>query len=268
MAARGARFLKPTKITRTLAPIKAHLRSGGTITLLAKMIVGKARSPARQSWVIVEVLLAFVTMHLCFKAVKQLTALGAHERAAGLNFTPGIVMAAAAILFIAIGRRKWESYGFVWPHLSQACRWRLVLPALYAVSLVVFLAGHAGGSQNGALVFLGLVSSTAIGEELFFRGYMQSRLNEVFGLPGRIGSVRVGLGLLVSSLFFGVLHGLNTVDYFRGHYAFAWGWTILTVASGFLFGMIREKTGSVVPGIIAHGLLDVWILALVMRTRG
>lgn len=233
------------------------------------MTATETRSPGAvaRSLVIVEVLLAFAAVHVGFKAVKQLTAIGARERAAGLNFTSGIVMAAAAVLLIALGRRSWAAYGFAWPRLSQTRRWRWIVPLLYAVPLAVFVQGHAGGPRTGALVFLGFVTFTAIGEELFFRGYLQSRLNEAFGRPWRIGAAEVGVGLPVSALLFGVLHGLNTVDYFHGQFAFAWGWAAITVASGLLFGAIREKTGSVVPSIISHGLLDVWILASFMVLR-
>jgi membrane protease YdiL (CAAX protease family) len=91
------------------------------------------------------------------------------------------------------------------------------------------------------------------GEEIFFRGYIQSRVNEAFGRPYRL----VGVGLLVSSLLFGFIHALNTVDYFAGRFDFAWLWMLVNFFSGLFFGVLREKTGSILPGAIVHGLEDV-----------
>jgi hypothetical protein len=38
------------------------------------------------------------------------------------------------------------------------------------------------------------------GEEIFFRGYIQSRVDQAFGLPFRLLGFEFGPGLLVSSL--------------------------------------------------------------------
>jgi hypothetical protein len=54
-----------------------------------------------------------------------------------------------------------------------------------------------------------------------------------------------------------MIHALNTVDYFAGRYDFAWRWLVVNVFSGLFFGVLREKTGSVLPGAIVHGLEDV-----------
>jgi membrane protease YdiL (CAAX protease family) len=37
----------------------------------------------------------------------------------------------------------------------------------------------------------------------------------------------------------------------------SWSWGLLSFATGSLFGVMREKTGSAVPGAVAHGLADV-----------
>ena len=102
-----------------------------------------------------------------------------------------------------------------------------------------------------------LVICAGFGEEVFFRGYVQSRISRVFGRPIRLLGVSCGLGLFVSALLFGVIHVLNTVDYFTGRYEFAWGSSLMNVAAGIFLGVLRERTGSIVAGGVAHGLLDV-----------
>ena len=102
-----------------------------------------------------------------------------------------------------------------------------------------------------------LVGGAGIGEEVFYRGYIQSRINDAFGRPFRVRDVQFGAGLLISSVLFAFLHALNTVDYFHGRFTFAWGFSVAALGTGLLFGCLRESTGSIVAGAVAHSVLDV-----------
>jgi membrane protease YdiL (CAAX protease family) len=104
-----------------------------------------------------------------------------------------------------------------------------------------------------AWLFLG----AGVGEEVFFRGYIQSRVNQSFGRPWRVLGLQFGVGLFISSLLFGFIHALNTVDYFNGRFEFAWLWWATNFATGLFFGCLREGTGSILPGAVVHGLEDV-----------
>jgi hypothetical protein len=83
-------------------------------------------------------------------------------------------------------------------------------------------------------------------------GHFQRPVHAAFRLLG----FEFGPGLLVSSLFFGLIHALNTVDYFGGRFDFGWGYGLQNVFTGLFFGFVRAKTGSVMPGAIVHGLED------------
>ena len=85
------------------------------------------------------------------------------------------------------------------------------------------------------------------------------KLTDTFGRPWRVFGVECGLGLVVSSLLFGAIHVLNTVDYFTGQFEFAWWLGVTNVFAGFSLGLLREKTGNVVAGGVAHGLMDVLV---------
>lgn len=132
----------------------------------------------------------------------------------------------------------------------------LVLLGLLSLPLVVGWHYHRPLS-NVLLSVVWLFFGAGLGEEVFFRGYIQSRVNEAFGRPLTLLGVRFGPGLLVSSLLFGLIHALNTVDYFGGRYDFAWLWLVVNFFCGLFFGVLRERTGSVLPGAIVHGLDDV-----------
>jgi membrane protease YdiL (CAAX protease family) len=99
-----------------------------------------------------------------------------------------------------------------------------------------------------------LFALTGFGEELFFRGYCQSRLNGAFGRPYRLLGMDFGAGLLIASVLFGAFHVLNTVDYFQGRFQFAWASGVVSAFSGLCYGSLRERTGSIVAGGVAHGL--------------
>jgi membrane protease YdiL (CAAX protease family) len=92
------------------------------------------------------------------------------------------------------------------------------------------------------------------GEELLFRGYIQSRLNAVFGRPYRFWGVPWGWGLVIASLMFGFMHILNPFNPFLGKLDLYIWWGVWAVFGGLTLGYIREKAGSILPTAILHGL--------------
>jgi membrane protease YdiL (CAAX protease family) len=93
---------------------------------------------------------------------------------------------------------------------------------------------------------------------VFFRGYIQSRVDAAFGRPWRVFGALVGPGLVVSSLLFGLIHALNTVDYFGGRWDFGWWYALQNLLVGFLFGYLRARTGSVWAGALTHGMVNAY----------
>ncbi len=90
------------------------------------------------------------------------------------------------------------------------------------------------------------------GEEILFRGYIQSRLNDAFGKPYMLGGARFGLGLIIAAALFGAVHPLAAMhlDY--------WPWALWTFVAGLSFGYLREKTGSIIAPAIAHGVPEIF----------
>lgn len=132
---------------------------------------------------------------------------------------------------------------------------------LLIMTSLLFLPVAAGYALNR--LSLKVVSTVAwqflfsgFGEEIRYRGYYQSRVNEEFGRPWSLMGVPFGPGLLVSSALFALSHALNTFNPFVGRLELAWGWALFTFFGGIFFGLVREKTGSVVAPGVAHGLPD------------
>jgi hypothetical protein len=98
------------------------------------------------------------------------------------------------------------------------------------------------------LFFLGL------GEELLFRGYIQSRLNVAWGRPFQFFGVNWGWGIVITSVLFGSMHVLNTGSAIMGDWQIEWWWGLWTFFAGLVLGFVREKTGSIAAPTIIHGL--------------
>lgn len=98
------------------------------------------------------------------------------------------------------------------------------------------------------LIFVGF------GEEIYFRGYMQSRLNSAFRRSYTFLGIKWGWGLIITSLIFGFGHVFNHFNPFLGEFNWMWWWAFWTIFSGLVYGFVREKTGSIFASAIIHGL--------------
>lgn len=123
----------------------------------------------------------------------------------------------------------------------------------------ISLTAYANLAQNvtlnkaiTALVFY--IFFLGLGEELLFRGYIQSRLNITWGRPYLFYGVNWGWGIVIASVLFGLMHVLNLAGVVSGNWHLEWWYGVWTFCAGLVFGFVREKTGSIVAPTILHGL--------------
>lgn len=137
-----------------------------------------------------------------------------------------------------------------------ACAWllrpRASLPPLAALAVVFALSRVSPLQAVSALVFYPLFLGPA--EELLFRGYIQSRLNRAFGRPFRLAGASCGAGLLGAALLFSAFHVLNLPALFAGRLDPAWETGVPTLARGLVLGYLRERTDSLLPPAVVHGV--------------
>lgn len=88
-----------------------------------------------------------------------------------------------------------------------------------------------------------------LGEELLFRGYIQSSFNNYFGKPFTIANVSFGWGLILAALLFGLIHALVSVPP-------NWPWMLFTFVLGLTLGFLREKDGSILSAVLLHAMID------------
>lgn len=91
------------------------------------------------------------------------------------------------------------------------------------------LSGIDGGELFAAVIVLGVMAGAA--EELFFRGYMQTRLRLAWG--------RAGPAIVVTSAAFALLH-------------VEWIHALMAFVLGVYLGALTERTGSALPAIVCH----------------
>jgi CAAX protease family protein len=115
-------------------------------------------------------------------------------------------------------------------------------------------SGDTAVAGKAIVTFLFYGVFVAFGEEILFRGYMQTRLNDVFGKPYRFFEIPFGWGAIIASMLFGLMHigifrwilGMST------EMTLAWGfWTIF---GGLVFSLVREKSGGILAPALLHGL--------------
>lgn len=84
-----------------------------------------------------------------------------------------------------------------------------------------------------------------LSEEFFFRGFLQTRLDALYGRPFRFLATPWGRGLVYAALLFGLCH-IVTGDLGRMRVAFF----------GLFAGWLRERTGGVLVPAVYHGVAN------------
>ena len=94
----------------------------------------------------------------------------------------------------------------------------------------------------------GQLLGVALSEEFFFRGYLQSSLDKIYGTPIKILGAEVGLGLLISSAIFAAGHFLTIPVIGR----------LSVFFPSLLFGWLRARTGGVAAPILFHAMCNLF----------
>lgn len=137
----------------------------------------------------------------------------------------------------------------VWLLRRHSSVLRGIPPIISVIVMLAVLCAPIVSHPERFLTVLWLFLAAGFGEEIFFFGYIQSRVTQTSASPW--------CGIIVASLFFGFLHVLNTVDYFHGRFNFAWWYGLQSFCVGLFHGVLRHHSGSILPGAIAHGLGDI-----------
>ena len=153
----------------------------------------------------------------------------------------------SALLFLFVSRNDlMDTYGLTdWP--SNARKMLYFVP-LWFLSTGNLWAGVSPRYQGIGLL-CAIVSFALVGfvEELIFRGFL---------FKAMLKDGKASTAIIVSSVTFGMGHIVNL---FNGHASFE---TVLqmvfAISMGFIFTFVYYKSGSLLPGILAHSAIDVF----------
>ncbi len=188
---------------------------------------------------------------------------------------PDWVMAAVPLLFIyaPVALCRWRgadswSYRLSIPAFRDWPSWReaLVLNArvlsLVAIPFAIayhfyqtkLFGAHAVGNLPADMITLVAyqVFYVAIPEEFFYRGYFQTRLNEVFPRKFLLFGIPFSHGIWITALIFAFGHSLVVLRW----------WHFAIFFPGLLFGLLREKTGGILAAAFFHALCNILVQTL------
>ncbi len=155
-----------------------------------------------------------------------------------------IVLSVAMFLFVSRNGLM-EKYGLAgWARNSKAMLWFI---PLWILSCLNLFSGFRPDYPVPGLIYAA-VSMALVGfvEELLFRGFL-------FKAMLKDGNVKAAV--IVSSVTFGLGHILNL---FTGQDLIeTLNQAVFAVAVGFVFTFVFYKSGSLLPGILAHSFIDV-----------
>lgn len=158
----------------------------------------------------------------------------------------------AAILFLLLCAAifRWSDIGLGRPAPMSALR-LLWFPGLYIIAFVsgAFVLGLPPTPTFAVIAVNTLL--VGISEELACRGILYQGFLERLGMRGAI---------LLSTALFGVVHLLN--GFTTGDFGAAALQSLTAFMSGIVFLAIRIRTGSLLPGMLLHGLWDCALVTL------
>lgn len=129
-------------------------------------------------------------------------------------------------------------------------------PAAAGLAAAAFVLAPAGKTLLGQAVILFLTYAVFVGfgEEILYRGYAHSRLNEAFGTPFRFAGVAFGWGTILAAAIFGLTH-VGMLRWILGSSTeVTWAWGLWTFFGGLVFAYVRERSGGILAPALLHGL--------------
>ena len=130
----------------------------------------------------------------------------------------------------------------------------VILGAYFAVFLIRFGAPPNAFPWSDAVVLFGShVVLVALPEEYFFRGVLQPALDRVEGPQRKLLGAPFGRGAIAAAALFALCHFVRVPS---AYLVAPSVYTLLIFFPALWFAWLRARTGSILPGIVAHALAN------------
>ncbi len=172
-----------------------------------------------------------------------------------MNWTGKILSYALALVFFLFYKKiPAQEFGFTLQQKENSGRFvGFVTLFLFILMLLFcfFFASSEGSSLENLLYQLTMPS---VVEEIAVRGVMLGLLNQIFQRNWSLAGISFGMGVVITSILFGLWHRLNIGDGFA--ISFNWVPIIYTGLIGFILGLVMERTGSLLYPILLHIIVN------------
>lgn len=168
------------------------------------------------------------------------------------NWPGKIAECILALLFISttLLTKKEAGLTFKVRHFKQVAGFIAAL-LLVTFAIQYFTAGFK--NVKGTETFLFQLLMPGIAEELVFRGILLGLLNKVYNKSIIIWQTPVGCGVIITSVLFGLVHSFN---FDSNVFDFNILYFLSTFTMGVFLAFIKEKSQSLLPGIVCHNLFN------------
>jgi hypothetical protein len=177
------------------------------------------------------------------------------------------LLVAVVLIYVPVVIAKWNGESLSYLDRSRK-QWSTSLKLALLVSAIILppflllnhlwqmmvygLSFHPRAVIGLAWVLVDQLFLVAIPEEIFFRGWLQSRFNRLYPAKWNIFGVRLGWAWLLTAVLFAIAHSLVTYEW----------WHFAIFFPALVFGWMREKTGTIVSSSLFHcfcNLTAYWI---------
>lgn len=141
-------------------------------------------------------------------------------------------------------------------------RYLLPLLGLELAGLAVLVPG---GPVSPEFFFFQL-AAPSVSEELLFRGVLLALLDRTFAGRVRVLNAELGWGAVVSSLLFGLTHGLHLGPGYQLQVQLAP--VVIPLVGGFVLAWCRARSGSLLLPVAVHGGLNALVQVIAVLKAG
>jgi membrane protease YdiL (CAAX protease family) len=220
---------------------------------------GESRAKAegeRPRWLGAELSIVYAVSVALVAGLVQLDR--AFPLAGNLHALVGLVFIFLPILVLDRRGRPYRRYGFAWGRPAGDALWALFLMAVAfppIAAVAPWFWGIAGRAWTFAWpagypgVALSQLLVVALPEELFYRGYLMGRLDDVFAARVRVLGAQVGPGLVIQAVLFALGHFLVDFNPARLGVFFP----------ALAFGWLKARRGTIGAGVLFHAASNVFM---------
>lgn len=198
------------------------------------------------------------------------TILGIYVDFLAFNWIGKLFSMIVSILFIIASRKYLSELSLEDCNISLVPKKKAVkttvvsLLALLAILIYVLIRTSGASKSFDLETLLFQLTMPGLEEDLAFRGIYLGLLNKAFVKKVKVLDGEFGVGLIISSVLFGLMHAMQ-ISFSTG-FAFNLFSFVLTGSIGFCLGVMAESTGSLVLPIVAHNLYNTVVnLAMMLR---